>query len=107
MGNFIALVTGANKGIGRDIARQLASAGLTVYVGSREATRGGRAVEEIGGDTRLLVLDVTDDASIAEAARHIARYKLPKDVVFCERMQRSPSGKADYRWAKAQVAEGL
>jgi short chain dehydrogenase len=44
-------------------------AGLTVYVGSRDAARGERAVEEIGGDTRLLVLNVTDDASIADAAR--------------------------------------
>ncbi|RRR47735.1 acyl-CoA synthetase [Mycolicibacter terrae] len=40
---------------------------------------------------------------VTEAARYIARYKLPKDVVFCERVQRSPSGKADYRWAKAQA----
>ena len=48
---------------------------------------------------------VDAESIIAEAARHIARYKLPKDVVFCERVQRSPSGKADYRWAKAQVAE--
>lgn len=40
---------------------------------------------------------------VAEAARHIARYKLPKDVVFCAKVQRSPSGKADYRWAKAQA----
>ncbi len=44
------------------------------------------------------------DGIIAEAARHIARYKLPKDVVFCQHVQRSPSGKADYRWAKAQAA---
>jgi fatty-acyl-CoA synthase len=43
------------------------------------------------------------DDIVAEAARHIARYKLPKDVVFCERVQRSPSGKADYRWATAQA----
>ncbi|OBK94345.1 acyl-CoA synthetase [Mycobacterium asiaticum] len=43
---------------------------------------------------------------IAEAARHIARYKLPKEVIFCPKVQRSPSGKADYRWAKAQVAAG-
>ena len=71
MGNFIALVTGANKGIGRDIARQLASAGLTVYVGSRDAVRGQRAVGDIGGDARLLVLDVTDAASIASAASQI------------------------------------
>ena len=44
------------------------------------------------------------EAILDEAARHIARYKLPKDVVFRDRVQRSPSGKADYRWAKAQLA---
>lgn len=71
MDNLIAVVTGANKGIGKEIARQLAGAGLTVYVGSRDAARGERAVEEIGGDTRLLVLDVTDAASIADAARQV------------------------------------
>src|ERR1017187_6211957 len=62
--NLGALVTGANKGIGKEIARQLTDAGFTVYVGSRDAARGERAVEEIGGDTRLLVLDVADDASV-------------------------------------------
>ena len=50
---------------------------------------------------------VDAEGIIAEAARHIARYKLPKDVVFCDRVQRSPSGKADYRWAKVQAAETL
>jgi 3-oxocholest-4-en-26-oate---CoA ligase len=44
------------------------------------------------------------ESIIAEAGRHIARYKLPKEVIFCGKLQRSPSGKADYRWAKAQVA---
>ena len=66
-----ALVTGANKGIGREIARQLAAAGLTVLVGSRDPERGKAAVAGIGGDTRLLVLDVTDPTSIAEAARQV------------------------------------
>jgi NAD(P)-dependent dehydrogenase (short-subunit alcohol dehydrogenase family) len=69
MENSVALVTGANKGIGKEIARQLAAAGLVVWVGSRHAARGGRAVEEVGGHARLLVLDVTDAASIAAAAR--------------------------------------
>jgi fatty-acyl-CoA synthase len=36
---------------------------------------------------------------VEEASAHIARYKLPKDVVFVDVIQRSPSGKADYRWA--------
>ncbi|GAA5199283.1 SDR family NAD(P)-dependent oxidoreductase [Rugosimonospora acidiphila] len=71
MNNSTALVTGANKGIGEHIARQLAAAGLTVYVGSRDPERGRRVVEEIGGNARLLILDVTDAKSIAEAARRI------------------------------------
>jgi NAD(P)-dependent dehydrogenase (short-subunit alcohol dehydrogenase family) len=71
MSNSTALVTGANKGIGKEIARQLADGGLTVYVGSRDAGRGQRAVDEIGGDTRLLVLDVTDGKSIAAAAEQV------------------------------------
>jgi len=67
----IALVTGANKGIGKQIARQLADAGLTVYVGSRDAERGQAAVDELGDRARLLVLDVTDAASIEAAAGQV------------------------------------
>jgi len=45
-----------------------------------------------------------DEAGLlAEAGKHIARYKLPKAFIFRDAIQRSPSGKADYRWAKAQV----
>jgi NAD(P)-dependent dehydrogenase (short-subunit alcohol dehydrogenase family) len=71
MNDSTALVTGANKGIGKEIARQLVAAGLTVYVGSRDAGRGKRAVDEIGGNARLLILDVTDAKSIADAAQQV------------------------------------
>ena len=47
----------------------------------------------------------TEEQLLAEAERHIARYKLPKAFVFVDEIVRSPSGKADYRWAK-QVAAG-
>jgi NAD(P)-dependent dehydrogenase (short-subunit alcohol dehydrogenase family) len=66
-----AVVTGANKGIGKHIARKLADAGVTVYVGSRDAERGSAAVAEIGERARLLVLDVTDAASVAAAAAQV------------------------------------
>jgi acyl-CoA synthetase (AMP-forming)/AMP-acid ligase II len=49
--------------------------------------------------------DEMAETILAEAARHIARYKLPKEIIFCVKLQRSPSGKADYRWAKAQAAQ--
>ena len=68
MSNRTALITGANKGIGKHIARLLASEGFGVYVGSRDAGRGREAVEEIGDAARLLILDVTDADSIAAAA---------------------------------------
>ncbi|MFF0628483.1 SDR family oxidoreductase [Streptomyces sp. NPDC004296] len=73
MNDRTALVTGANKGIGRQIARLLVAEGFGVYVGSRDAGRGRQAVEEIGGAARLLLLDVTDPDSIAVAADQVDR----------------------------------
>jgi NAD(P)-dependent dehydrogenase (short-subunit alcohol dehydrogenase family) len=67
----IALVTGANQGIGLQIAKDLVSHGLTVLVGSRNLARGEAAAKEIGPDARALQLDVTDRASIADAAERI------------------------------------
>ncbi|WP_432968456.1 SDR family NAD(P)-dependent oxidoreductase [Dactylosporangium sp. CA-233914] len=63
-----ALVTGANKGIGRHIAQQLAEAGLTVYTASRDKARGEEAAAALGPNARPLVLDVTDPESISAAA---------------------------------------
>ena len=47
----------------------------------------------------------TEDDLLAEAATHVARYKLPKAFRFREAIVRSPAGKADYRWAKEQAAQ--
>lgn len=67
----LALVTGANGGIGKEIARRLLSADFTVYVGSRDKMRGQTAVDELGDGARLLVLDVTDPQSIEAAAAKV------------------------------------
>ncbi|WP_069465300.1 SDR family NAD(P)-dependent oxidoreductase, partial [Actinacidiphila rubida] len=63
------LVTGANKGIGFETARQLLAAGHTVYVGARDAERGRRAADELGA--RAVLIDVSDDDSVAAAAKAI------------------------------------
>ncbi|WP_028228502.1 SDR family oxidoreductase [Paraburkholderia ferrariae] len=68
----IALVTGANQGIGYEIARDLVRHGYTVLVGSRNAERGETAAREIGPSAHALQLDVTDHASISAAAQRIA-----------------------------------
>lgn len=67
----IALVTGANKGIGLAIARQLGTAGHTVLLGCRDVSRGETAASElrgIGVDAHAVQLDVTDYASVSNAA---------------------------------------
>jgi NAD(P)-dependent dehydrogenase (short-subunit alcohol dehydrogenase family) len=67
----VALVTGANKGIGLQIAKDLAKHGLTVLVGSRDVQKGETAARSAGVDAHAVQLDVTDQASIDAAAEHI------------------------------------
>src|SRR5580692_2221608 len=69
----VALVTGANQGIGLQIAKELAAKNFTVLVGSRNFARGEEAAKTIAGDARALQLDVTDRASIADAAERIRK----------------------------------
>ena len=72
--DLIALVTGANKGIGLEIARQLAQAGVLVIVGARDPARARAAVEDLssqGLDARSVAIDLNDHASIAAAAETI------------------------------------
>lgn len=70
----VALVTGANKGIGRGVAGQLAALGMTVVVGARDPLRGeeaAAAVRTVGGDAHAVTLDVTDQATVQEAAKQV------------------------------------
>lgn len=67
----VALVTGANQGIGLQIAKDLAQNGLVVLVGSRNLERGEAAAKTIDGDAHAIQIDVTDQASIAAAALRI------------------------------------
>ncbi len=66
---MITLITGANKGIGYETARQLVAQGHVVYLGARSVERGTAAARSIGA--RFVQLDVTDDASVAAAVATI------------------------------------
>jgi NAD(P)-dependent dehydrogenase (short-subunit alcohol dehydrogenase family) len=67
----VALVTGANQGIGFQIAKDLAAHGFTVMLGSRDFEKGEAAASTIEGDARAIQLDVTDNSSITAAAERI------------------------------------
>ncbi|GII81753.1 dehydrogenase [Sphaerisporangium rufum] len=70
----VAMITGANKGIGRAIAEQLARLGMTVLIGARDPRRGEEAAAALraaGYDAHAVPLDVTDPPTVQEAARWI------------------------------------
>lgn len=70
----VALVTGANRGIGLEVARQLAGSGFEVFLGSRSEASGSRAAARIGGAgsrVTALQLDVTDPGSVTAAAEAV------------------------------------
>jgi NAD(P)-dependent dehydrogenase (short-subunit alcohol dehydrogenase family) len=70
----IALVTGANKGLGFEISRQLAQRGIMVLLAARDANKGAEAAAKLqseGLDVEFIKLDVTDFASITAAAQEI------------------------------------
>ncbi|MBZ4317979.1 SDR family NAD(P)-dependent oxidoreductase [Streptomyces huiliensis] len=80
----VALVTGANKGIGREIARRLAAEGMTVYLGARDPERGARTAAELSDgdvDIRFVPLDVTDGQQARDAARRIEEERGRLDVL--------------------------
>jgi NAD(P)-dependent dehydrogenase (short-subunit alcohol dehydrogenase family) len=63
------LITGANKGLGFQAARQLVAAGHQVWIGARDQTRGRQAADDAGA--KFVHLDVTDDASVAAAVETV------------------------------------
>jgi NAD(P)-dependent dehydrogenase (short-subunit alcohol dehydrogenase family) len=67
----VALVSGANRGIGREVARQLAERGLIVVVGSRDLAKGERAAAEIEPPAVAAQLDVRDEESVRAAVRFV------------------------------------
>lgn len=69
----VALVTGANKGIGLQIAKELAAQGFTVLIGSRKAENGEAAAKTVGGKAYAIQLDVTNEASITATADRIRK----------------------------------
>lgn len=80
----IALVSGANKGIGKEAARQLGKLGFKVFIGSRNLDRGKEAAAELkaaGIDAETVQLDVTDEKSIKAAIDSIGKQHGKLDVL--------------------------
>ena len=78
------LVTGANKGIGREVASQLARKGFHVFVAARNPDAGRKAADEIGkqsGKATFIEVDVTDNASVKAAAREFSKIADHLDVL--------------------------
>ncbi len=100
----VTVNSGGEKIFVEEVERAIAGhpAVADVVVAGRPSERWGQEVVAI---VQLAEGATTDGASVVEhASAHIARYKLPKEVVFVDRIQRSPSGKADYRWAAETAA---
>jgi NAD(P)-dependent dehydrogenase (short-subunit alcohol dehydrogenase family) len=79
-----ALVTGANKGIGYEVARQLATKGFHVFVGARSPKAGRKAADEIvkqGGKASFLEIDVSKNISVTTAADELAKAANHLDVL--------------------------
>src|SRR5258708_12035021 len=73
--NTLALINGANKGIGFETARQLGQQGIHIIIGARDKARGEEAVQKLAAldvQATFVGLDVTDEESIARAAQYIA-----------------------------------
>ncbi|MBZ5736686.1 acyl-CoA synthetase [Nocardioides mangrovi] len=99
----VTINSGGEKIFAEEVERAVAA-----HPGVRDVVVAGRPSERWGHEVVAVVqledgAEVSDEDLLAEAARHVARYKLPKAIVRVPAVQRSPAGKADYRWAKEQA----
>src|SRR3954452_20836916 len=78
-GMAVTLITGANKVIGFETAKQLLELGHIVYVGARDVERGEKAAAALGA--RFVQLDVTDDASVSDALATVGSAEGRLDVL--------------------------
>ena len=101
----VTINSGGEKIFAEEVEQAIAAhpAVIDVVVCGRPSERWGSEVVAV---VRIDETDaVTEDELLAEAAKHVARYKLPKAIVRRDEIVRSPAGKADYRWAKAQATD--
>jgi fatty-acyl-CoA synthase len=97
---------------GEKIFAEEVEAAIKAHPGVYDCVVAGRPSERWGNEVIAIVrvrdgYTVTEVVLLAEAELHIARYKLPKAFVFVDDIVRSPSGKADYRWARHIVSDAL
>jgi 3-oxocholest-4-en-26-oate---CoA ligase len=81
---------------------------IAAHPAVRDVVVVGRPSERWGSEAVAVVQvaegsNISDEELLAECARHVARYKVPKAIVRCAHVERSPSGKADYRWAQTRA----
>ncbi len=99
----ITINSGGEKIFAEEVERAVAA-----HRQVRDVVVVGRPSERWGSEPVAIVQvvsasAVTDEELLAECARHVARYKVPKEILRRPEILRSPSGKADYQWARRQV----
>ncbi len=99
----VTINSGGEKIFAEEVEMALAShpSVADVVVAGRPSERWGQEVVAVVALADGASVDASD--LISHAAQSIARYKLPKAVVFRPAIERSPAGKADYRWAREQA----
>ena len=99
----VTINSGGEKIFVEEVERALAA-----HSAVRDVIVVGRPSERWGSEAVAIVQleegsDATDEDLLAEAGRHVARYKVPKAIIRVPQVERSPSGKADYRWARSRA----